>query len=249
MILLKKFVSVLVLCLVLVSLGTGVVCAKNGYDYSYVIDGVCYNQHGSFGVWSDNQKTDGFIVGYDVDVYDGDGVYVGKVDIIRHSDVKHSNSAQAKNWRYCAVTNSSSNVTDDDSDVHIVPVDPVINDSDDNVSVINETNSSITNVSVINETIDDEDNVSDISVKNENVVNNSDKVICDNACVVVNGSGDCVCPCVSNNMVDNSCNNLSSVPVNDGFNSIPMQHTGNGLLVFAIVLLLCVLCGLYYKFN
>ena len=245
----KKFVSVLVLCLVLVSLGTGVVCAKNGYDYSYVIDGVCYNQHGNFGVWNENQKTDGFIVGYDIDVYDGDGVYVGKADIIRHSDVKHSNSAQAKNWRYCAVTNGSSNVTDDDSDVPIVPVDPVINDSDDNVSVINETNSSITNVSVINETIDDEDNVSDISVKNENVVNTSDKVICDNDCVVVNGSGDCVCPCVDDNMSDNSCNNSSSVPVNDGFNSIPMQHTGNGLLVFAIVLLLCVLCGLYYKFN
>ena len=76
-----------------------------------------------------------------------------------------------------------------------------------------------------------------------------DGLFVESDCVVVNGSGDCVCPCVDDNMSDNSCNNSSSVPVNDGFNSIPMQHTGNGLLVFAIVLLLCVLCGLYYKFN
>ena len=223
----------------------GSMASVSAAGYQYNIDGVNYKQHGNFGVWTENQQTDGFIVGYDIDVYDDAGVYVGKADIIRHNDGKHDNSAQAKNWRYPTVDDDTpSNVTDDNgTDVPDVPVTPVGNGTDGNVTGDNGTDGNVTDVPGTDDNNTDVPGNNSSDVTGDNGTNTSTNT--------TNGEDQ------NNNDATNENGALSSDDGNvaDGVNDTPddadsngieMQHTGSPIV--ALLMVLCTLIGgIFYK--
>lgn len=208
--------------------------------YTYTIDGVTYSQNGNFGKWTDNQQTEGFITGYDIDVFDDNGDCIGAADIIRHSDIKHSNSAQAKNWKYKCIT-------DNVSDNNVTPLIDTNNSTiiDNNTIISDEVNK--TNNTIIDKDINKTNNTNEI-ILNSSIIVNEKYVVDKNILNTLNTTAlHCQKVCLtytSNTTKTHFCeDNLSD-------KYIPMQKTGSPITTISLVALALILLGVYcYKIK
>ncbi len=274
----KRILSFFLIGLFLAStIGAGVCMAKaNHYDYKVVgEDGVSYEITGKFGNYNENQDhTSNRVTVYNADVYDSEGNYVGKADVVNWN--KNSNNGAHCKWHVEESTpvvddNNTSeevnsteevtpepvaNVTEDVNTTEPVAnvTEPVTDDNNTTEEVVNNT-TEIVNDTVAN-TTEDNDVIGSGSLEldeNGTIVNGTavipdDGHMCDNVSLSNASSkvaGNNATSKVANKTVDNSTN--STVANDNDGRSIDLANfkTGSEVDLLIIAIIVCLVAGIY----
>lgn len=251
----RKFVSYLLIGLFIASMGAGVVMAKNNhYDYKVVgDDGVSYEITGKFGNYNEAQDhTSNRVTVYNADVYDYDGNYVGRADIVNWN--KNSNNGAHAKWRVeettpidnTTVENSTESVVDDND-----TTEEVVNNTTDDNDVIGSGSIEIDdNGTIINGTaiIPDDGHMCDnipLSCTNVTHHNGNSKVANHNPAVKVDDDNATV-KVVANNTCNCNCTHIVNVFI---INELAHGHIIHDLLIFVIGFLVVLIVFLYKRLR